>query len=113
MTNYSSGHYAEEVAAKYLVNNGYQVLSKNWRNKFCEIDIVAKKKESIYFVEVKYRVNNTHGRGLDYITPNKRKQMELAARFWVSENDWQGDYNLSALEVSGIEYEITEFISEI
>lgn len=111
-TNYSKGHEAEKVAAEYLVSQGYEVIELNWRTRVCEIDIIAKKLKVIYFVEVKSRSSAAYGSGLDYITPKKLEQMRFAARMWVSENKYQGDYELSAIEV-GPEFKVTEFLATV
>lgn len=95
------GRQAEDLAAQYLSAKGHELLAQNWRNRWCEIDIVAKKARSIHFVEVKYRASSSHGSGLEYITPTKLKQMKYAALHWVSENQWEGDYQLDAIEVAG------------
>ena len=54
----------EQLAARYLDDNGYTVLERNFRNKTGEIDIIAKKDNYIVFVEVKYRSNNKYGYGI-------------------------------------------------
>ena len=107
-----SGEAAEEEAAKYLINSGYKIVERNWKTKWCEIDIVAKKDSCIYFVEVKYRQSYLQGNGFDYITPNKLRKMELAAKSWVEVNGWDGEYTLSAAEVSGIRFTV-KFIEEV
>ena len=111
-TNHQSGHDAEEVAAEYLRLLGYEVEELNWRTPVCEIDIVAKKASVIYFVEVKYRLSSRQGTGFDYITQKKLRQMEFAAQCWVEGARYDGDYRLSAIEVSG-DYKITAFLSDI
>lgn len=113
MTTTSTGRQAEDTAADYLKSKKYKILNQNWHTRWCEIDIVAKKKAVVYFVEVKYRKSADFGAGLSYITDKKLKQMHLSARFWVSENNWSGDYRLSAIEVTGDDYKITEHISSI
>ncbi len=113
MTNFLSGRNAEEAAAKYLKQQGYKVIEQNWRTRWCEIDIVAQKGETIYFVEVKYRVSDKQGSGLDYITPAKQKQMAFAAEFWVSEHEWTRDYALAAIEVTGNAYSISQFVTDL
>src|SRR3989344_7469003 len=113
MTSHSTGKLAEDAAAEYLKKNGYKVLDQNWRTRWCEIDIAAEKSKTIYFVEVKYRVSNRQGSGLDYITKKKLEQMKFAAEFWVSENNWRGDYTLAAVEVSGTEFVIVNFLTEL
>jgi Holliday junction resolvase-like predicted endonuclease len=67
----------------------------------------------VYFVEVKYRASPKQGSGIEYITPKKLKQMELAAEFWVADNSWDGDYNLGGIEVSGPNFEVTNFLPEL
>jgi Holliday junction resolvase-like predicted endonuclease len=113
MTNLSHGLEAEAVAAKYLVKNGFSIVNRNWKTKWCEIDIVASKNNTIYFTEVKYRLCDKYGAGLDYITPVKLKQMARAAEGWVLTNNWRGEYQLAAIEVTGIEYLVTDFITDI
>lgn len=113
MTNFAHGRAAENAAANYLVQQGFKVIDQNWRRRMCEIDIVARKDDVIYFVEVKYREHGYQGTGLEYITPTKLKQMTFAASMWVSENNWNEDYNLSAIEVAGSDYAVTEFIDSV
>lgn len=76
----------------------------------CEIDIIAERDKTVYFCEVKYRLTNRQGAGLDYITPKKLKQMQFAAESWVHVNGHNGEYQLCAIEVSGPEFRITSAI---
>lgn len=101
MTNYQTGHNAEKRAAEYLEKQGFKVRELNWKTRYCEIDIVAEKDKVVYFVEVKYRKNAAHGSGLEYITPKKLQQMQFAAEMWVQNNEWSGDYQLSAVAIDG------------
>lgn len=105
MTNHSAGHAAEKRAAQYLQEEGYKICEMNWKTRWCEIDIVAEKEGTVYFVEVKYRRNTKYGYGLDYITPKKLKQMAFAAEVWVSQNSWRGDYVLAGLGINNTEFE--------
>lgn len=105
------GRKAEQVAAVYLERLGYDILDCNWRRRTCEIDLVARKDATVHLVEVKYRQTDIAGSGLEYITAKKLQQMAYAAQRWVAENNWHGEYVLSAVEVSGEVFEVTEFIS--
>jgi putative endonuclease len=96
-----TGREAEAKAAAYLERRGYMVLQRNWRNRWCEIDIVAQGQECVHFVEVKYRQSATQGSGIEYITPRKIRQLRLAARHWVAENGWEGDYQIDIMSVAG------------
>lgn len=113
MTNYANGHHAEVVAANYLRNIGYKIVGLNWRTKLCEIDIIAQKQNCVYFVEVKYRLTSSQGNGLDYITPKKLTQMAFAAELWVAQQKWKGEYALAAIEISGADFTVTNFIEQL
>lgn len=108
MSNYAAGHAAEKRAAEFMRAEGYEIIQLNWRNRWCEIDIIAKKNGVVYFVEVKYRRNKNQGSGLEYITAKKLKQMEFAANFWTADNNWTGDYQLAGLGIDGAEFEFVE-----
>ena len=106
MTNYARGHEAEKIAARHLESMGYKIIALNWRHARAEIDIIAQKKsllrsQPLVFFEVKYRETDRQGRGLDYITPRKLQQMQFAAEIYVSANQYRGDYELAAIEMSG------------
>lgn len=113
MSNHSTGHQAEQYAAKYLEGQGYKILELNWRTKMCEIDIVAKKDDIVYLVEVKYRASDNFGAGFDYITPKKLQQMRFAADYWASISSWQGDYQLAAIQLSGDDFAVSDFIASV
>jgi uncharacterized protein (TIGR00252 family) len=95
------GRRAEAAAAKFLEQKGYEILDRNWRTRYCEIDIVALKDKTVYFVEVKYRRSHAYGSGLDYVTTAKQRQMAFSAEMWVNNLGWQGSYELAALAVTG------------
>lgn len=113
MSSTDVGREAETVASNYLSELGFEILEQNWRRPRAEIDIVAKKDNRVYFVEVKYRAGSNQGSGLEYITSSKLKQMRRGAELWVHENSWQGDYQLAAIEVAGNDHTIENFIDNI
>lgn len=101
MKSSDSGKLAEDVAARHLAKNGYQIIAQNWRTGVCEIDIIAEKDQVKFFIEVKYRRQSRQGEGLEYITPAKFRQMEFAVAVWCQENDWDGDCRLLVASVDG------------
>ena len=107
------GRRAEAAAAVYLEMRGYTIVEQNWRRPKCEIDIIASKDDIIYFVEVKYRLNDNQGGGLEAITPSKLKHMRYAAQYWVEESKWQGEYELAAIELSGPDFTVLSFIDNV
>lgn len=107
------GRQAEAAAAEFLKARGYKIISTNWRTRWCEIDIVASRDGVVYFVEVKYRRVSAQGGGLDYITVDKLKRMNLAARLWASTNYFDGDFELSVVEVGGVDFIVTDFVETL
>lgn len=113
MTTFANGREAEQAAADYISKQGFRIIARNWRTPWAEIDIIASKKNVVYFCEVKYRQNPLQGGGLDYITPAKLRQMGRAAESWMSLTNWSGESQLAAIEVSGTDFRITAFIDAI
>lgn len=96
------GDRAEEAATEYLVGLGHEILERNWKTKYCEIDIVSVKDDVVYFVEVKYRKLNKWGDGLDAITKTKLKQMKFASRVYDLYNKlYKFDRRLAVISLSG------------
>ncbi len=106
------GKLAETAAADFLMSKGFMVIARNFRTPRCEIDLIAKKTDCVYFVEVKYRSTASQGTGLDYVTQTKQRQMRYAAETWTQENGWTGEATLSAIEVDR-NFTVTEFIEDI
>lgn len=104
-----SGKAAESAAADYLGKKGWEIVSANWRNRWCEIDLIMKsttrnrlkKNQILHFVEVKYRANSEYGSGFEYITSDKLRRMKLAAEHWLLENEWHGPWQIDVVSVSG------------
>lgn len=78
-----AGLYAETIVADYLHSRGHTILARNHKTKFYEIDIVSATKDHIYFTEVKYRKNNSHGDPLEFIDRNKQQQITFAANSFM------------------------------
>lgn len=78
------GDTAENFVAEYLISVGHEILERNWRTKYCEIDIISLKNDTLYFTEVKYRKSDNQGGGVSAITPKKQQQMAFAAEFYAA-----------------------------
>lgn len=111
MTNYQSGHEAEKQAAGYLKEQGFKVRELNWKTRYCEIDIVAEKAKTMWFIEVKSRKNADQGYGYEYVTPKKLQQMHFAAEMWVQANNWKGAYQLAVISIDGTEVTFIEDVT--
>ncbi len=102
ITTKQIGDSAEDMAANYLRKNGHEILDRNWKTKYCEIDIVSTRNKIIYFTEVKYRKSTDQGGGLAVITPKKLNQMKFAAEFYALSNQISDtNLRLSAISLTG------------
>ena len=110
-TTRAIGDASETAAAEYLQNQGYEILDRNWKTKICEIDIVAKRDDAYFFVEVKHRKNDDSGDGLAAITPKKLAQMKKAAELYALKHRLAGvDLRLMAVATSGSPVRVNELI---
>lgn len=97
------GDKGEQAAADWLVADGHEIIERNWRTRYCEIDIVSRKDDILYFTEVKYRKNDNFGGGLAAITAKKQRQMHFAAELFMAKHpQYEGcDMRLLAVAVKG------------
>lgn len=109
------GRQAEKVAAEFLIKKGHEIIAQNWKTKYCEVDIISRLGDTIYFTEVKYRKSDRWGDGLSAITRKKLNQMNFAARFWLKEQHLTGktEAKLSVIALSGEPIEVENYIEEI
>lgn len=70
------GAKAEKQAAAFLKKNGYRVIEKNYRTKLGEIDIIAKERDTLVFVEVKARKTTSFGDPKAAV--NKKKMIKIS-----------------------------------
>src|SRR5436190_4361834 len=88
------GKWGEETATEYLTQRGYEIIARNMRTPYGEIDIVAKQGDTFIFIEVKTRTSNSMGLPEESITPRKRQHMISAAEYYAAEHEidhWQID----------------------
>lgn len=81
--NRSLGTIKEDVAAKYLEENGMTILEKNFRCRYGEIDIIAKDGSYLVFTEVKYRTNASSGYPQEAVTKKKQKTIAFVANYYI------------------------------
>ena len=77
------GARGEDAVCEYLVRQGHEIIARNHKTYFYEIDIVSVKDKMIYFTEVKYRKNADFGGGLMAINTKKQKQMRYGAESFL------------------------------
>ncbi|MBE5935296.1 MAG: YraN family protein [Lachnospiraceae bacterium] len=77
------GNQYEDIAVDYLIKQGYKILERNFYSRHKEIDIIARDKQYIVFVEVKYRKDDSKGSALESISYRKKMNIIKSAKFYL------------------------------
>jgi putative endonuclease len=77
------GKESESLAVRHLKKNGYRILEQNYRNKLGEIDIIAKEKGVLVFIEVKARNTLLYGNPKWAVTPQKQRKISMIALYYL------------------------------
>lgn len=81
--NKNTGRLAEKLATDELQKKGYQILENNFSNRYGEIDIIAKDKETTVFVEVKAKKGLQFGLPEEMINKNKLQKIQRMAQIYL------------------------------
>ncbi len=102
-TSYTTGLYSEFLARMYLRIHGYRILKSRYitgkKTGRAEIDIIAKHKNTIVFIEVKCRKNISAA--WEAITPAQSVRLRRAAETYLINNKWTGDARFDVIIVCG------------
>ncbi len=97
------GKIGEDLARKYLEENGYKILEQNYKTKYAEIDLVAEKsakflgKSTLVFVEVRTKVGEQWGSPEDTINKAKLWKVLQNAKSYAAFKKWQGAERIDAI----------------
>ena len=81
------GQWGEQQAADYFINNGFKVLSRNYRCRAGEIDIICRDKKYLIFAEVKTRRSTRFGLPQEAVGTRKQRQIVRAAQWYIQQHD--------------------------
>ncbi len=84
----------ESKAARYLTDQGYQILVRNFYSRAGEIDLIAEKNGCLVFIEVKYRKNAAYGLPEESVSMTKRQRMRKTAAYYMHQNGLRPDREL-------------------
>jgi len=94
------GKQNEEKAVTYLEKIGYKIVEQNFKLlPIGEIDIIAKDKKTIIFVEVKYRKNKNFGLPCEFVTKTKQKKIVKTALCYIKQNKIKADIRFDIVSI--------------
>lgn len=113
--NKLKGVIGEKMAVDYLLNHGCKILEQNFHySRFCEIDIIAKEKDTLVFVEVKTRTTRDYGDPLEAITRQKLNRIYKAALFYMQQTQEKyKDYRIDIITLVGSKSYTLEHLKNI
>lgn len=90
-TRKQTGEEGERQAEKFLMAAGYVIVGRNLRSPYGEIDLVAQRDDSLYFVEIKKRVGVEPGSALEAVSDEKMRRIKKTVEVVLSKNAaWRG-----------------------
>lgn len=82
------GFQQEQKAVEYLEQKGYRILKRNFYSRYGEIDIIAKDREYLVFVEVKYRKSARGGHPIEAVDVRKQRRICRTAQWFLKRYDY-------------------------
>lgn len=86
MNRRETGARYERIAEEWLKQQGMRILERNFRTRTGEIDLIARDRETIVFVEVKYRSSSSSGTPAEAVGWQKQNRIRNAARYYLYRN---------------------------
>lgn len=83
---HETGKIGEDLACEYILKKNFEIIERNFRCKIGEIDIIAKDKDELVFIEVKTRSQNKYGNPSDAVDKYKKKHIYHAAEYYMMIN---------------------------
>lgn len=99
MTKTDLGNWGEEKAVGFLRRKGYSIVARNFRCRQGEIDIIARRRNIIAFVEVKLRKNADYGAAREFVTYAKRSRIIRTAQLWMSMHEGEYQPRFDVIEI--------------
>lgn len=103
------GNQAEQFALKYLQQQGLYRLAQNYHCRHGEIDIIMKDKETIVFVEVRYRKSSKYGSAAETVNATKQRKIRMSAQYYLIQ-ERLGDLYPLRFDVIGIDVDEIHWI---
>ena len=97
--NRDRGQDAELACCRYLQQQGLKLLDRNYHGRRGELDLVMRERDTVVFIEVRYRKNNAFGGALESITCSKQEKLRLTAEQYLQQETdlTQGRFDVVAM----------------
>jgi putative endonuclease len=110
LSNRAAGDFGEEIARRYLIRSGHEIVERNYRTRRGELDLISRLGGTLVIVEVKLRRGTGYGDPLEAVTPRKQQAIRLMTEEYLSEKDPEFDdlrFDVISILLRGERPEIT------
>ncbi len=105
------GYFGEKLAQNYLKRKGYKIIEANVKTSYKEIDIIARQKDMLVFVEVKTRTSQSFGKANEGIGYYKLQNLKKAITYYLSRNDkFNQNFRLDLIAIDINRYTKTAYL---
>lgn len=94
-----TGKKGEDLAANFLLQKGFTVVTRNYRFKHAEIDLIVQKDDWMIFVEVKTRSSSTFGEPESFVGYKQTRKIFEAAEEYIYSHNWHGHIRFDIISV--------------
>lgn len=116
MSKQESGKLGEQLACSELKKKGYRIIETNYHCRQGEIDIVARQKDCLVFIEVRTKTGNAYGSPEESVTAQKQRRLTATAMDYLGKHpdapdDWRIDFvavELDPLTNKAVRIEVIE-----
>lgn len=94
------GKIGEDLSSKYLEDAGYTIIERNFMARQGEIDIIAKDKKELVFIEVKTRTNDMYGKPIEAVNMQKQKHLLNTIKYYLYSKHLENEFvRIDVIEV--------------
>lgn len=94
-----AGAWGEALAAEYLRRKHYKILASGYRCRFGEIDLIARDRKNLVFVEVKLRKSADFAQAREYVDRRKQGRLRTTAALYLSQNPTKLPARFDVIEI--------------
>ncbi len=105
-----TGDWGEALAADHLRRKGYEIVARNYRSRFGEIDLIARNAGFIVFVEVKLRASDRFGLPREFVGRKKRERLRATALLWLEAHETGSQPRFDVIEICAPEGQIPKIV---
>ncbi|MCK4840686.1 MAG: YraN family protein [Methylococcales bacterium] len=94
------GEKSEQHACHYLLKQGLQLIEKNFRSRYGELDLIMQDQQTLVIVEVRFRKSNAFGGAVESITHKKQSRIIMTTQFYLSRHKIKSPIRFDVITLS-------------